>query len=113
MLEEWLNDYGEVTSFSFNIYTYYGVRDNAIINAGLTTRLLESSMSDVRYYQAVLDVEESDMQMWNIKKGLNVQWVFPKKVHSSCKKMIINTITEGLDFLDMEYDLLGVFGDAN
>ena len=23
MLEEWLNDYGEVTTFSFNIYTYY------------------------------------------------------------------------------------------
>tara|TARA_Y100000310_G_C20612360_1_gene778704 strand:- start:267 stop:608 length:342 start_codon:yes stop_codon:yes gene_type:complete len=113
MLEEWLNDYGEVTTFSFNIYTYYGVRDNAIINAGLTNRLINSSMADVRYYQSVIDIEEKDAELWNIKEGLSVQWVFPKKIHPSCKKMIIGIIKEGLDFLNMEYDLLGVFGDVN
>jgi hypothetical protein len=113
MLEEWLNDYGEVTSFSFNIYTYYGVRDNAIINAGLTSRLTNSSMADVRYYQSVMDIEEEEAKLWNIKEGLSVQWVFPKKIHPSCKKMIIGIIKEGLDFLHMKYDLIGVFGDAN
>tara|TARA_R100001015_G_C4612530_1_gene168074 strand:- start:1128 stop:1469 length:342 start_codon:yes stop_codon:yes gene_type:complete len=113
MMEEWINEEGEVTTFSFNIYTYYGVRDNAIINVGLTKKLLDSSMSDVRYYQSVLDVEEEDTRLWNLKRGLNVQWIFPKNVHPSCRKMIINTITEGLDFLEMEYDLLGVYGDAN
>ena len=50
MMEEWINEEGEITTFSFNIYTYYGVRDNAIINVGLTKKLLDSSMSDVRYY---------------------------------------------------------------
>jgi len=113
MIEEWLNDYGELTSFSFMVYSYYGVRDNAIINFGLTDKLMNSSMADVRYCQTVDEINEELAGEYHMKRGLNIQWIFPKKVHPSCKKMIIEIISEGLDHLNIAYDLFGVFGDAN
>ena len=93
MIEEWLNDYGEITSFSFMIYS--------------------SSMSTVRYCQSIEDVDEELAIDLNVKRGLNVQWIFPQTVHSTCQKMIINIIEEGLKQLNIAYDLYGVFGDAN
>ena len=113
MLENWLNEYGEVTAINFNIYSYYGLRDNAIINAGLTTTLIESDMIDIRYYQSIEDVDEADAELWNIKRGLGVQWVFPDKMNSESQQLIIDTISEGLDFLNIAFKLIGVFGDAN
>ena len=113
MIDEWLNDYGEITSFSFMIYSYYGVRDNAIINYGLTDKLMKSSMADVRYCQSVEEIDEEKADRFDINRGLSVQWIFPKKVHSSCKKMIINVISNGLTELNIAHELFGVFGDAN
>lgn len=113
MLESWLNEYGEVTAINFNIYSYYGLRDNAIINAGLTSTLIDSDMIDIRYYQSIEDIDENDAELWNIKRGLGVQWVFPNKMNDKSQQLIIDTISEGLDYLNIAYKLIGVFGDAN
>ena len=93
MIEEWLNEYGEVTSFSFMIYSYYGVRDNAIINFALTDKLINSNMVKTRYCQSIEDVHEESAEELNVKRGLNVQWVFPQSLTSKHQKIIIDTIS--------------------
>jgi hypothetical protein len=113
MLEKWLNEYGEITSFSFIMYSYYGVRDNAIINAGLTYTISNSEKCNSRYYQSISDINEEDAKLWNVNRGLNVQWVFPNRITDGCEKMIITTIKEGLESLNIANDLIGVYGSVN
>ena len=57
-IEQWLEKYGTVTSYSFMIYGPMSIRDNAIINKGLTLTMLSHGI-DVRYVQITEEVDTS------------------------------------------------------
>tara|TARA_R100000008_G_C3552065_1_gene151013 strand:+ start:165 stop:500 length:336 start_codon:yes stop_codon:yes gene_type:complete len=107
---EWLNEEGEMTTYSFMIYSYFGIRDNAIINHALTQELIAQGMATDRYVQNVYDVDEEKANKFNMKRGLNVQWVFSRDMNQKERDMIVNLLTDGLNHLNIAHDLYGVFG---
>ena len=112
-LEQWIEEFGEVTSYSFMVYSYFGLRDNAVINQGITIFLHSSGFSDVRYMQMVEDVEEDLADAFGTKPGLNVQWIFPRNMSKEFDEIVISTIEDGFAFLDVDYEFYGRFGNVN
>jgi hypothetical protein len=112
-LEEWIDEFGEVTSYSFMVFSYFGLRDNAIINQGLTLYLSSSGFQEVRYMQMVEDVDEELAEAFGTEPGMNIQWIFPANKTKEFDDLVINTITEGLEFLEVEYEFYGRFGNVD
>jgi len=111
-LEEWIEEFGEVTSYSFMLFSYFGLRDNAIVNQGLTLYLSSAGFSNTRYMQIIEDVGEELAEAFGTKPGTNIQWVFPMNKSKDFDDVVINTIIEGLEFLEIDYELYGRFGNA-
>jgi len=109
-LEEWIEQYGEITTYSFMIYGHYGLRDNAIICQGLTMALLHQGLENIRYIQIVEDVDGDTAKMYGTKRGINIQWIFPQKRKSDFDEMIISTISDGLTHLSIKFEFYGRFG---
>ena len=106
-IEQWLEKYGTVTSYSFMIYGPMSIRDNAIINKGLTLTMLSHDI-DVRYVQITEEVDAEEAEAFGTYRGWNVQWVFAGTVD---EEIIPNTIKEGLEHLRLNYEYYGQFGD--
>tara|TARA_R110002012_G_scaffold312581_2_gene523467 strand:- start:2522 stop:2881 length:360 start_codon:yes stop_codon:yes gene_type:complete len=112
-LEEWIEEFGEVTSYSYMIFSYFGLRDNSIVNQGLTLFLSSAGFKSARYMQIVEDVEEELAEAFGTKPGLNIQWIFPKNRTEAFDDVVINTINEGLEFLEIDYEFYGRFGNVD
>ena len=48
--------------------------------------------------------------MYNINRGWNIQWVFPGELEKEVSSIITETIEEGLNFLRLTHNFLGVMG---
>ena len=112
-LEEWIEEFGEVTSYSFMVFSYFGLRDNAIINQGLTLYLASSGFREVRYMQVVEDVDNELAEAFGTKPGMNIQWIFPTNKSKEFDELVTTTITEGFEFLEVDYEFYGRFGNVN
>lgn len=112
-LEEWIEKYGDLTAYSFMIYGEYGLRDNAVICQGLTFALLQSGLDSIRYIQIVEDVDEETAEAFGTKRGVNVQWIFPKKRREHFDGLVVNTISDGLEHLRLPFEFYGRFGDVH
>jgi len=44
---------------------------------------------------------------------MNIQWIFPANKSKEFDDLVINTITEGLEFLEVEYEFYGRFGNVD
>jgi hypothetical protein len=110
--EEWLNEYEEITSFSYMIFGHFGVRDNATINIGLTITIMEADES-IRFGQSVEDIDEDMAEMFGVTRGTNIQWVFPGSLSEKMKQMIVEIINDGLEHLNIKYEFFGILGDLN
>ena len=104
-LEKWIDEYGEITSYSFMVYGPISVRDNAIINFGVTDSLIQNGLSDIRYYNIIEDVEMSELL--GLHRGWSIQWVFAGKVDY---KIVPKIIKEGLQHLKLKYEYIGKIG---
>ena len=49
IVRDWKNKHGSVTGYSFMIYGPMTVKDNAIINKGLTLILINEGYGELRY----------------------------------------------------------------
>lgn len=112
IVRDWKNKHGSVTGYSFMIYGPMTVKDNAIINKGLTLILINEGYGELRYVQVTEEVNLEKANMYDLKRGWNVQWVFPGDVPYEVSDIIHNTLEEGLEFLRLSYQFLGTMGGA-
>ena len=112
IVRDWKNKHGSVTGYSFMIYGPMTVKDNAIINKGLTLILINEGYGELRYVQVTEEVDMEKANMYDLKRGWNVQWVFPGDVPYKVSDIIHNTLEEGLEFLRLSYQFLGTMGGA-
>ena len=112
IIKHWKNKYGSVTGYSFMIYGPMTVKDNAILNKGLTLLMINEGYGDLRYVQVTEEVDMKKADMFDLKRGWNVQWVFPGDVPYEVHDLIHNTLQEGLTFLRLSHQFLGTMGGA-
>mgnify|MGYP006405658675 FL=1 len=110
--EEWLNEYEEITSFSYMVFSHFGMKDNATINIGLTMKVMYLPET-TRFGQSIEDIDEEMAEVFGVTRGTNIQWIFPGKLSKETKEIVIETISEGLDYLNIKYEFFGVLGDLN
>ena len=112
-LEEWIDEFGTVTSYSFMLYSYFGLRDNAIVNQGLTLMLTNAGFSTIRYMQIIEEVDAELAEAFGTKEGLNIQWVFPANKAKSFDEIVVEIIEDGLTFLEKDFEYYGRFGNVD
>lgn len=106
-VQEWINEHGSITSYAFMIYGPMTIKDNAIVNKGLTMTMVQSGLGDLRYVQITEEVDAEVAEMYSLNRGWNIQWVFPGETNYD---VIPDTIMEGLTFLRLKYEYLGKMG---
>ena len=112
IVRDWKNKHGSVTGYSFMIYGPMTVKDNAIVNKGLTLVLINEGFGELRFVQVTEEVDMEKAELYGLKRGWNIQWVFPGDVDQKIGIIINQTIEEGLDFLKLSYQFLGTMGGA-
>ena len=110
IIEDWKDKYGGVTSYSFMVYSPMTIKDNAIINEGLTVTLMQEGYDSCRYVQLMEDVDKDAAEMYNLSRGWSIQWIFPGELDKELAMIIVRTIEEGLQFLKLHYQFLGSMG---
>jgi hypothetical protein len=113
-VKSWIEKYGGVTSFAYNVYSPMGMRDLAIINFGLTDTLRDAGIEH-NFIQEITEVGIEKAETFNTKRGWMIQWIFPEfeldknwKENMDSMNLINKTIEEGLDFLRLSWSLYGV-----
>ena len=77
VVQHWKNEYGSVTGYSFMIYGPMSLKDNAIVNKGLTLLLLNEGHGDLRFVQVTEEVDTEKAELYDLMRGWNIQWIFP------------------------------------
>ena len=103
----WIEEYGCVTSYSFMIYSPMTIKDNCIVNKGLTMIMMHNNLKDTRYIQIIDEFDKEKAELFGTDRGWNVQWVFPGDMQND---IIENTIKEGLTHLKLRYEFYGIIG---
>ena len=106
-LEKWKEEFGGITSYSFNIYGPMTIRDQAILNHGLTMRIMKKGMLDLRFHNITEEIDTRLAELWGMKRGWNVQWVFPGEIDLP---FIEETIIDGLNYLKLHHEFFGRLG---
>ena len=109
-VKEWLEEYGTVTGYTWMVYGPMTIKDDAIINKGLTLSLMEEGYGELRYVQIIEEVNADKAELYKLKRGWNIQWIFPGIVDQQAGIIIHKTIEEGLEFLKLAYQYLGTMG---
>ena len=112
IVSDWKNKYGSVTGYSFMIYGPMTVKDNAIINKGLTLALISEGFGELRFVQVTEEVDMEKAEAYGLMRGWNIQWVFPGDVENQIGILINQIIEEGLEFLRLSYQFIGTMGGA-
>ena len=109
-VKEWLEEYGTVTGYTWMVYGPMTIKDDAIINKGLTLSLMEEGYGELRDVQIIEEVNADKAELYKLKRGWNIQWIFPGIVDQQAGIIIHKTIEEGLEFLKLAYQYLGTMG---
>ena len=112
VVKQWKDEYGSVTGYSFMIYGHMTVKDNAILNKGLTLLMINEGHGELRFVQVTEEVDIIKAEAYGLMRGRNIQWVFPGNVQMGVGSMIHKTIEEGLTFLRLSHHFLGTMGGA-
>ncbi len=109
-VKAWLDEYGTVTGYTWMVYGPMTIKDDAIINKGLTLSLMEEGYGELRYIQIIEEVDAEKAELYMVSRGWNIQWIFPGIVDQKAGIIITKTVEEGLDFLKLSYQFLGTMG---
>ena len=112
IVRHWKDKHGSVTGYSFMIYGPMTLKDNAILNKGLTLLMINEGHGDLRFVQVTEEVDIVKAETYDLKRGWNIQWIFPGDVPPKVGSMVSSTLIEGLDFLRLSYTFLGTMGGA-
>ena len=112
IVKDWKNKYGSVTGYSFMIYGPMTVKDNAIINKGLTLLMINEGYGELRFVQVTEEVDMEKANLYDLMRGWNIQWVFPGDIPTNIGNKVHSTIEEGLTFLRLSHHFLGTMGGA-
>jgi len=112
IVRHWKDKHGSVTGYSFMIYGPMTVKDNAILNKGLTLLMLNEGHGDLRFVQVTEEVDIEKAELYGLNRGWNIQWVFPGDVPNGVSNLIHSTLEEGLVFLRLSHQFLGTMGGA-
>jgi len=106
-LEKWKEEFGGITSYSFMIYGPMTIRDQAILNHGLTMQIMKRGMNDLRFHNITEEIDAKLAELWGMQRGWNVQWVFPGEIDLP---FIEEVITDGLTYLKLNHVFFGKLG---
>jgi|TARA_R100000152_G_C6772737_1_gene199775 hypothetical protein len=104
---DWVEKFGSVTTYTFMVYGTYTVKDNAIINKGLTMTLIDEGFDTVRYMQSMKEIMHEEAEETDCHRGWNLQWIFPGDFEFEFIPLLIS---EGLDHLRLPHEYVGMFG---
>lgn len=104
---DWVERFGTVTTYTFMVYAPYTVKDNAIINKGLTMTLIDEGFPSVRYMQSIKEILYDEAEETDCERGWNLQWIFPGNFEYEFIPLLIS---EGLDHLRLVHEYVGMFG---
>tara|TARA_R100001015_G_C4634296_1_gene200545 strand:+ start:4495 stop:4851 length:357 start_codon:yes stop_codon:yes gene_type:complete len=102
---EWSRKYGKVTTINFIIYGEVGERDISVINYSL-----RKTFQLNKFIQTLEIIDSEKAEMFNMYRGTGIQWVFPNEIENQEK--IIKLISEGLEFLKLKNECIGVSVDV-
>ena len=104
---DWVEKFGSVTTYTFMVFGTYTVKDNAIINKGLTMTLMDEQFDSIRYMQSIKEIMHEEAEETNTQRGWNLQWIFPGDFEYEFIPLFIG---EGLDHLRLRHEYVGMFG---
>ena len=110
VLDIWWEDYDEATVYSFAIYGPLTDDDCNIVATGLKVRLGFAG-EDNNFLIVQETVDEDIAKALRIKRGFILNVIAPKK-KKSVEKMVIETVTEGLNYLRLENKFISKNGVA-
>ena len=108
-IRDWLDRVGSVTTYTFMVYGSLSIKDNAIINKGLTLTLVDQGWDDIRFMQNVFEINQDEAEKYDYNRGWNLQWVFPGNFEHEFIPMLIS---DGLSHLRLEHEYVGMFGSV-
>ena len=104
----WIAEYGYVSSYTFLIYGTVRAEEIGLITQGLTLRINFSNL-ETKMLMFVDEVNEEQARAWGSYQGTSVAFVFAGDMMDA-EELIINTVTEALEFLRYKFDYLGSNG---
>lgn len=104
-VQEWIRDYGEVTSYSFIVYGPLEDTDLVMIQQGLSLRLLHRG-EDANMLFIEEKVTEELANALGIFRGVQVNLVF-RGDNTNLHDLIVDTVSEGLDYLKLKHKFVG------
>ena len=108
-IRDLLDRFGSVTTYTFMVYGSLSIKDNAIINKGLTLTLVDQGWDDIRFMQNVFEINQDEAEKYDYNRGWNLQWVFPGNFEHEFIPMLIS---DGLSHLRLEHEYVGMFGSV-
>ena len=104
---DWVEKFGSVTTYTFMVYGTYTVKDNAIINKGITMTLIDEGFDSVRYMQSIKEIMHDEAEETDCARGWNLQRIFPGDFEYEFIPLLIS---EGLDHIRLKHEYVGMFG---
>jgi hypothetical protein len=106
LVQEWLQVYDNLTSFSFMAYFYLREEEIHLLSKGLVARLMLIN-EDHKFAVIHDEVNEETARALSTYQGMSLSFIFPGKA-SDHENLVSTTILEGLEFLRIKGDYLGV-----
>ena len=107
-IQEWINEYGGVTSYTYLVYGEIDNRDLMMIQQGLTLRLLHKGHDHMMLFIEEIIDEELANALGHYR-GTQINIVF-RGDNSDIEELITSTISEGLEYLRLKHDFIGMMG---
>lgn len=107
-IQQWISKYGGVTSYTYIVYGAIEQRDLMMIQQGLVLRLVHRGFEhDMIFIEEIIDEELASAL--NQHRGTQINVVFPGD-NSDAEELITSTISEGLSYLRLKHDFIGIMG---
>jgi len=108
-IQKWISEFGEVTTYTYIVYGILESSDLMMVQQGLTIRLAHKGLDyKMLFIEEIIDEELASAL--NQYRGTQVNVVFPGD-YSDMDELIIDTISEGLEYLRLKHDFIGKMGD--
>ena len=104
-IQEWIRDYGKVSSYSFIVYGPIEDSDLMMLQQGLSLRLLHRG-EDANMIFIEEKVSEELANALGVFRGIQVNLVF-RGDNTELHDLIVDTVSEGLDYLRLKHKFVG------